>query len=346
MVGPLFEVETRTVMWQILPLVCHWARSVSPITTRILEGGDATSRQADIMGYLTGESLLPCSPLASSGVAVLTQVSAGGGAAAAAVVASAAVPLASNSAEAAAAAMIGLYAAQELRRRPAAAAAPRTPARRDEAAPRAAAAAAPSAAAVPSFVAPLAAMALPNHTRFSPADPKRSGPGEFKYFFGEAYSGANNALRKAKVVQLETLLSFVQRRWADQHKLVIDDVTRIVGAAALVFCACDKNMGAPVPRDIVMKNATSLVRDAVWGAGGVAMPNLRRLASAHRLLLVVLAPDQCAATSSNRAVCEVIVEQQQALSYITTLLEKLMIKYDSPTACQAHLWPTARELEH
>lgn len=125
------------------------------------------------------------------------------------------------------------------------------------------------------------AVVIPSSRAFSPTDPSRAGP--HKYFVGEVYSGV--ALRAAKVAQLETEVVFLLRRLADRFApLPVDDVTQVVGAAAIVFPVVPGS-----PRGAQVAAALQLVRDA-------AGPHLRRLMAAGRLLLILLSNDQAPAT--------------------------------------------------
>ena len=138
---------------------------------------------------------------------------------------------------------------------------------------------------------PLPPAALAAGARFSPTDAARTGP--HKYFLAEVYSGASKERMAEKVAQLETLCSFVRSRWLEQAEHVgvpIDDITELVGAAALVFSAGD------TPRRLVLERTVAAVRAAAVG------PNLSRLARARRLLVIVLDTSQSPVTFSQRAV--------------------------------------------
>ena len=143
---------------------------------------------------------------------------------------------------------------------------------------------APPDAAVP----PLPAIELPASTQFSPTDPSRRGP--HKYFICEAYSGADRTRMREKVAQLETLCGILRQRWEAQHAGVrpIEDLTQVVGAAALVFSAGDSG------RRVVLGHAVDLV-------SRFAGQNLRRLVAAGRLFVVVLEKGQSPHTFFQRA---------------------------------------------
>ena len=224
MVGPTFEGEARVALTSCLREVCPWLDDHSPILTRVLDRG-GNAREADIMCYVLGDSLAPCRPLATSGVAVVS-------------------PVVAPAAEAA--------------------------------------------------VVPLPAVVLPAGVAFSPTYASCDTRGGCKYFIAEAYSGASR--RGDKVLQLETVLGFLLQRWADQpgHSTVpVGDVTSIIGAAALVFCAGD------VPRRDALDDAVSLVRRIV---ATTRVPHLSRLCDVGRLLVVMLSSQQCPHTFFQRAV--------------------------------------------
>ena len=141
---------------------------------------------------------------------------------------------------------------------------------------------------------PREALPIPAGLGFSPADRERSGP--HKYILGQAYCGAQGSAMEAKVRQLDTLVSFMLRRWNDRSPASgAGDVTQLVGAGVLVFCAGTK------PRRQVLDGAAALVARVVAGAG---CPSLRRLAHAGRLVVMVLEQAQCPLTTSQRAVAE------------------------------------------
>jgi hypothetical protein len=145
---------------------------------------------------------------------------------------------------------------------------------------------------------PREALPIPAALGFSPADRARSGP--HKYVLGEAYSGAKLGRMEEKVAQLDALVGFTMRRWNDRHPgYPAEDVTQLVGAGALLFCA-----GAQV-RKQALNSATALVARLVEGAeGGAGFPNLRRLARARRLVVMVLEKAQCPLAMGQRAVAE------------------------------------------
>ena len=142
---------------------------------------------------------------------------------------------------------------------------------------------------------PREALPIPAGLGFSPADRERSGP--HKYILGEAYSGAQGSKMVEKVVQLDTLVGYMLRRWNDRSpENSAEDVTQLVGAGVLVFCAGTQ------PRRQVLDSAAELVVRVVAGAGDC--PSLRRLAHAGRLVVMVLEQAQCPMTTSQRAVAE------------------------------------------
>jgi hypothetical protein len=152
---------------------------------------------------------------------------------------------------------------------------------------------------------PREALPIPAGLGFSPADRERSGP--HKYILGEAYCGAQGSAMEAKVRQLDALVSFMLRRWNDRSpESGAEDVTQLVGAGVLVFCAGTK------PRRQVLDSAAALVARVVAGAG---CPSLRRLAHAGRLVVMVLEQAQCPLTTSQRAVAE-------RLDHLAAIVEK------------------------
>ena len=146
-------------------------------------------------------------------------------------------------------------------------------------------------------LAPLAAAEVPPDVRFSPTDSQYLGP--HKYVLGEAYSGTRPAAMEDKVRQLDTLLQFMCARWEDRvHTPALADVTQLVGAAVLLFCAGD------APRHLELDRAVALVTRVVLGGGGGdgGLARLARLARAGRLLVVVLGKSQSPATFFQRAI--------------------------------------------
>lgn len=230
-VGPTFEGEARSVLGSIFREVCPWATSNSDIISRMLDR-DGNSREGDLMCYLEGDTLGPCTALPSHGVRVVEV--------------------------------------------------------------------APPNVAVP----PLPAIELPASTQFSPTDLAHRGP--HKYFIGESYSGADRARMREKVAQLETLCGILQQRWEAQHEGArpVEDLTEVVGAAALVFSAGDSG------RRVVLGEAVELVSR---NAG----QHLRRLIAASRLFVVMLDKGQSPLTVFQRATVaalETSARQMAALS--------------------------------
>ena len=157
---------------------------------------------------------------------------------------------------------------------------------------------------------PREALPIPAGLGFSPADRERSGP--HKYILGEAYCGVHGSAMEAKVRQLDTLVSFMLRRWNDRSpESGAEDVTQLVGAGVLVFCAGAK------PRRQVLDSAAALVARVVAGAG---CPSLRRLAHAGRLVVMVLEQAQCPLTTSQRAVAERLDRNSEQLAKLTELV--------------------------
>lgn len=153
------------------------------------------------------------------------------------------------------------------------------------------------------FLKALPAVSLPSGVPFSPAnsDPPFKHPP--KYVIGEAYGGDKDDARRDKVRQLETLVAFALKRWLDQQPKknhLVTDCTSVIGAALLVFNACDvlPSNGRLVKRKAVLNKIVSYVSDMVTA---MDFPNLHRLARARRLLVVVLSKHQASATFSIRA---------------------------------------------
>ena len=150
---------------------------------------------------------------------------------------------------------------------------------------------------------PREALPIPAALGFSPADRERTGP--HKYILGEAYSGAMCSKMEEKVRQLDTLVSYMLRRWNDRSpENIAEDVTQLVGAGVLVFCAGTQ------PRRQVLDSAAALVARVVADAG---CPSLRRLAHAGRLVVMVLEQAQCPMTTSQR----VVAQQLGSLAVLT-----------------------------
>jgi hypothetical protein len=111
-----------------------------------------------------------------------------------------------------------------------------------------------------------------------------------KYLFGEAYSGTDREKMRDKVAQLETMLHCLVRRSQDRYPdVVITDVTEVVGAAVLVFCA-DIHTNV---RKTVLADGVSILR-AHMG------PTLRRLSEAGRLAVMVLSKSEAPQTFTYR----------------------------------------------
>jgi hypothetical protein len=139
----------------------------------------------------------------------------------------------------------------------------------------------------------LPAMPLPAEEIFSPSDATRMGP--HKYFVAEAYSGQSDKQRGEKAQQLETLIEYLKRRWEDRHESIeglprVTDITQIVGAAALVFSSSSE-----VGRARQLQRAEELV-----GRKAAQLPNLRRLAAAGRLVVIMLEKGQAPNTHFQR----------------------------------------------
>jgi len=68
-VGPTFEHEAREVLRTVFRDVCPWAHDHSALLSRTLDRG-GNAREADVMCYIEGDSLGPCTPSPVHGVAV------------------------------------------------------------------------------------------------------------------------------------------------------------------------------------------------------------------------------------------------------------------------------------
>jgi hypothetical protein len=188
---------------------------------------------------------------------------------------------------------------------------------------------------------PREALPIPAGLGFSPADRERTGP--HKYILGEAYSGSQSSRMEEKVRHLDALASYMLRRWNDRcPENSAEDVTQLVGAGVLVFCAGTQ------PRRQVLDSAAALVAREVAGAG---CPSLRRLAHAGRLVVMVLGQAQCPMTTSQRAVAErlsslaVLTEESKAaVEKSTAAAEKNSQQLERLTALVSALGGGGREL--
>ena len=68
-VGPMFEHEAREVLSTVFREVCPWAHDHSALLSRTLDR-DGNAREADVMCYIEGDSLGPCTPAPVHGVVV------------------------------------------------------------------------------------------------------------------------------------------------------------------------------------------------------------------------------------------------------------------------------------
>ena len=235
-VGPTFEQEARDVVSALFRELCPWTTDHSQLLSRTLDSG-GMQREADIMCYVHGDTLVPCMALAGHGARL------------------AELPC-------------------------------------------------PALPALPP-------MPLPADQRFSTTDAMLTGP--HKYFLAEIYCGQQVRAKKDKLQQLETLCEYIKGRWEDQHEGVgglprVEDITQVVGAAALVFSAGEERRFA----------AVQLAEDMV-ARRVVRCPNLLRLAAAGRLLIIVLDNSQAPNTFFQRA----MVAQMGRLQSIPEQVEKL-----------------------
>lgn len=155
---------------------------------------------------------------------------------------------------------------------------------------------------------PLQAVQIEGTRPFSPADSFRKGP--HKYFLAEAYSGANESKIKDKVVQLETLIDFTKKRWEDRGYPAVEDITQIIGAAALIF-SCGSE-----PRKVFLENVLNIIR---INAG----PKIQRLAQAGRMLVVVLDKGHSPLTYNQRAVANHLTTLQEVQEEMHQMLTHL-----------------------
>ena len=65
-VGPTFEQEARDVVSALFRELCPWTTDHSPLLSRTLDSG-GMQREADIMCYVHGDTLVPCMALAGHG---------------------------------------------------------------------------------------------------------------------------------------------------------------------------------------------------------------------------------------------------------------------------------------
>jgi hypothetical protein len=116
---------------------------------------------------------------------------------------------------------------------------------------------------------------------------------------GETYSGVKD--RRDKVRQLESTVEFMCRRLEDRTGVSVTDATQVIGAAALVFSATLD----PRARADQVPGVLDLIRDA-------AGRHLTRLATAGRLLPVMLARDQAPHTLHARETSAVLCALRDA----------------------------------
>lgn len=65
-----------------------------------------------------------------------------------------------------------------------------------------------------------------------------------KYFLAEAYSGTDKQQRESKLGKLDSLLHVTLDRWNSTNpRTTADDITEVVGAAALVFNGAAREVG-------------------------------------------------------------------------------------------------------
>jgi hypothetical protein len=153
-------------------------------------------------------------------------------------------------------------------------------------------------------------LALPAGQRFSPYDASRTGPQ--KYFLAEAYCGQSDVTREEKLVQLETLIAFTIRRWADRTGRAVGDITSIIGVAGLVLAAGEESRPA----------ALSL---AVTAAKDHAGPLVKRLMQAGRFFVLVLEKAQMPNTSFPREMGATAVATAIAVEALGAKLERVLI---------------------
>ena len=68
--GPTFEHEARAVVSALFRELCPWASDHSPLLSRALDRG-GNQREADVMCYVLGDTLLPCVALAGHGACLV-----------------------------------------------------------------------------------------------------------------------------------------------------------------------------------------------------------------------------------------------------------------------------------
>lgn len=125
------------------------------------------------------------------------------------------------------------------------------------------------------------------------SSPASTGPQ--KYFVGKIYSGCNPRTIQGKVAQLESLLTFMQKRFEDKHGTTVKDATELFGVAVLVLNGAVLGRS----RSDILALGVSIMQA---GMG----PLLSRLAECGRVCVIVLDARQAGATHAARCMAQAL----------------------------------------
>jgi hypothetical protein len=114
-----------------------------------------------------------------------------------------------------------------------------------------------------------------------------------KYFVGEVYSGERKEIIQEKVASLEGLLEFMRHRAVDRHNMDVTDITKAVGAAALVFHSGTRRRS---------KAMTRFRKICLEEIGEKNFSHIQRLIAAGRFFIAVLERQQVPTTFSHGAI--------------------------------------------
>lgn len=141
--------------------------------------------------------------------------------------------------------------------------------------------------------------------------PSMKGRRRRKCLIGLAYSGSDVATMEAKAHQLDTLLRLAVQRFQDKHPDATagkaTDVTEVIGAAVLVFCAAgvgsDSDSERRSRRAVALATAEDTLRRCI-DTGSCA--TLRRLSQAGRLAVMVLGGSDAPLALTYRGLCDLL----------------------------------------